>query len=164
MRDISDLWFLCASKILDTVMNFPIQKGVRDCRENNPVTLKVHKLLLILNPAIFINQWICCFCLPFYSIPQLYVSISLLRVEQIPFFCFVIWLLIHVCSIQVYLYGAHVTSWKNDHGEELLFVSNKVLLKFLHGFFGSTKSFSFLWYAAFLAFKFVTLRVMKDIW
>jgi len=28
--------------------------------------------------------------------------------------------------IQVYLYGAHVTSWKNDHGEELLFLSSKV--------------------------------------
>lgn len=28
---------------------------------------------------------------------------------------------------QVYLYGGHVTSWKNDHGEELLFVSSKVL-------------------------------------
>ena len=80
------------------------------------------------------------------------------------FFCFVIWLLILVCSIQVYLYGAHVTSWKNDHGEELLFVSNKVLLKFLHGFFESVESFSFLWYAAFIAFKFVTLCVMKDIW
>nr|AFK40771.1 unknown [Lotus japonicus] len=30
------------------------------------------------------------------------------------------------CSAEVYLYGAHVTSWKNDHGEEeLLFVSSK---------------------------------------
>lgn len=28
--------------------------------------------------------------------------------------------------VQVYLYGGHVTSWKNDHGEELLFLSNKV--------------------------------------
>ncbi|KAK7849076.1 putative glucose-6-phosphate 1-epimerase [Quercus suber] len=28
-------------------------------------------------------------------------------------------------SAEVYLYGAHVTSWKNDHGEELLFVSSK---------------------------------------
>ena len=27
---------------------------------------------------------------------------------------------------QVYLYGGQVTSWKNDHGEELLFVSSKV--------------------------------------
>ncbi|KAI8002816.1 Hydroxymethylglutaryl-CoA synthase [Camellia lanceoleosa] len=26
---------------------------------------------------------------------------------------------------EVYLYGGHVTSWKNDHGEELLFVSSK---------------------------------------
>ncbi|RYR30239.1 hypothetical protein Ahy_B01g055053 [Arachis hypogaea] len=25
----------------------------------------------------------------------------------------------------VYLYGGHVTSWKNDHGEELLFLSSK---------------------------------------
>ncbi|KAI0488746.1 hypothetical protein KFK09_028585 [Dendrobium nobile] len=32
-------------------------------------------------------------------------------------------------SIEVYLYGAHVTSWKNDHGEELLFVSSKALFK-----------------------------------
>ncbi|KAL0904670.1 hypothetical protein M5K25_026800 [Dendrobium thyrsiflorum] len=29
--------------------------------------------------------------------------------------------------LTVYLYGAHVTSWKNDHGEELLFVSSKVM-------------------------------------
>lgn len=28
---------------------------------------------------------------------------------------------------QVYLYGAQVTSWKNEHGEELLFLSSKVL-------------------------------------
>ncbi|CAL5328580.1 unnamed protein product [Camellia sinensis] len=28
-------------------------------------------------------------------------------------------------SLAVYLYGGHVTSWKNDHGEELLFVSSK---------------------------------------
>ncbi|KAL9260620.1 putative glucose-6-phosphate 1-epimerase [Drosera capensis] len=27
-------------------------------------------------------------------------------------------------SAEVYLYGGHVTSWKNDHGEELLFVSS----------------------------------------
>lgn len=31
-----------------------------------------------------------------------------------------------VCDFQVYLYGAHVTSWKNDHAEELLFLSSKV--------------------------------------
>ncbi|KAJ6414564.1 hypothetical protein OIU84_003542 [Salix udensis] len=30
------------------------------------------------------------------------------------------------CSAEVYLFGGHVTSWKNEHGEELLFVSNKV--------------------------------------
>ncbi|KAI8017386.1 hypothetical protein LOK49_LG04G00219 [Camellia lanceoleosa] len=30
---------------------------------------------------------------------------------------------------QVYLYGGHVTSWKNDHGEELLFVSSKAIFK-----------------------------------
>ncbi|THF99991.1 hypothetical protein TEA_017529 [Camellia sinensis var. sinensis] len=29
----------------------------------------------------------------------------------------------------VYLYGGHVTSWKNDHGEELLFVSSKAIFK-----------------------------------
>ncbi|KAG4929658.1 hypothetical protein JHK86_046619 [Glycine max] len=28
-------------------------------------------------------------------------------------------------SAEVYLYGAHVTSWKNDHAEELLFLSSK---------------------------------------
>lgn len=31
-------------------------------------------------------------------------------------------------SAEVYLYGGHVTSWKDEHGEELLFVSNKVIL------------------------------------
>ncbi|KAL6191732.1 hypothetical protein ACLB2K_038122 [Fragaria x ananassa] len=30
---------------------------------------------------------------------------------------------------EVYLYGGHVTSWKNDQGEELLFVSNKAVFK-----------------------------------
>ncbi|KAK9099856.1 hypothetical protein Scep_023286 [Stephania cephalantha] len=29
-----------------------------------------------------------------------------------------------VCKV-IYLYGAHVTSWKNEHGDELLFVSAK---------------------------------------
>lgn len=33
------------------------------------------------------------------------------------------------CSAEVYLYGGHVTSWKNDHGEELLFVSSKAIFK-----------------------------------
>ncbi|KAJ7955809.1 Glucose-6-phosphate 1-epimerase [Quillaja saponaria] len=32
-------------------------------------------------------------------------------------------------SVEVYLYGSHVTSWKNDHGEELLFVSSKAIFK-----------------------------------
>ncbi|KAI3932628.1 hypothetical protein MKW98_012599 [Papaver atlanticum] len=32
-------------------------------------------------------------------------------------------------SAEVYLYGGHVTSWKNDHGEELLFVSSKAQFK-----------------------------------
>ncbi|KAL5699410.1 glucose-6-phosphate 1-epimerase [Ranunculus cassubicifolius] len=32
-------------------------------------------------------------------------------------------------SAEVYLYGAHVTSWKNDHNEELLFVSSKANFK-----------------------------------
>ncbi|KAM7267669.1 hypothetical protein ACFE04_009835 [Oxalis oulophora] len=32
-------------------------------------------------------------------------------------------------SVEVYLYGGHVTSWKNDHGEELLFVSSKSIFK-----------------------------------
>lgn len=32
-------------------------------------------------------------------------------------------------SVEVYLFGAHVTSWKNDYGEELLFVSNKAVFK-----------------------------------
>ncbi|KAJ8634586.1 hypothetical protein MRB53_008853 [Persea americana] len=32
-------------------------------------------------------------------------------------------------SAEVYLYGGQVTSWKNDHGEELLFVSSKATFK-----------------------------------
>ncbi|XP_011012987.1 PREDICTED: putative glucose-6-phosphate 1-epimerase [Populus euphratica] len=32
-------------------------------------------------------------------------------------------------TAEVYLYGAHVTSWKNEHGEELLFVSSKAIFK-----------------------------------
>ncbi|KAK9097400.1 hypothetical protein Sjap_022897 [Stephania japonica] len=32
-------------------------------------------------------------------------------------------------SAEIYLYGAHVTSWKNEHGEELLFVSAKANFK-----------------------------------
>ncbi|KAJ7979432.1 Glucose-6-phosphate 1-epimerase [Quillaja saponaria] len=32
-------------------------------------------------------------------------------------------------SAEVYLYGGHVTSWKNDHGAELLFVSSKAAFK-----------------------------------
>ncbi|RDX60224.1 hypothetical protein CR513_61649, partial [Mucuna pruriens] len=32
-------------------------------------------------------------------------------------------------SAEVYLYGSHVTSWKNDHGEELLFLSSKAIFK-----------------------------------
>ncbi|XP_038707255.1 putative glucose-6-phosphate 1-epimerase [Tripterygium wilfordii] len=31
------------------------------------------------------------------------------------------------CSAEIYLYGGQVTSWKNEYGEELLFVSSKVL-------------------------------------
>ncbi|KAJ9173306.1 hypothetical protein P3X46_016457 [Hevea brasiliensis] len=34
-------------------------------------------------------------------------------------------------SAEVYLYGGQVTSWKNEHGEELLFVSNKATFKHL---------------------------------
>ncbi|KAL5549271.1 hypothetical protein UlMin_004502 [Ulmus minor] len=33
------------------------------------------------------------------------------------------------CSAEVHLYGAQVTSWKNDHGEELLFVSQKAIYR-----------------------------------
>ncbi|KAG8086998.1 hypothetical protein GUJ93_ZPchr0010g7326 [Zizania palustris] len=33
------------------------------------------------------------------------------------------------CSAEVYLYGGQVASWKNDHGEELLFVSTKAIFK-----------------------------------
>ncbi|KAA8535681.1 hypothetical protein F0562_030684 [Nyssa sinensis] len=33
-----------------------------------------------------------------------------------------------MCQV-VYLYGGHVTSWKNEHGEELLFVSSKAIFK-----------------------------------
>ncbi|KAJ0744754.1 putative glucose-6-phosphate 1-epimerase [Helianthus annuus] len=36
---------------------------------------------------------------------------------------------IHGSSVEVYLYGAHVTSWKNEHGEELLFISSKEIFK-----------------------------------
>uniref|UniRef100_A0A0C9S9E8 glucose-6-phosphate 1-epimerase n=1 Tax=Wollemia nobilis TaxID=56998 RepID=A0A0C9S9E8_9CONI len=32
-------------------------------------------------------------------------------------------------SAQVYLFGGHVTSWKNERGEELLFVSGKAIFK-----------------------------------
>ncbi|PWA69894.1 aldose 1-/Glucose-6-phosphate 1-epimerase, Galactose mutarotase-like domain protein [Artemisia annua] len=32
-------------------------------------------------------------------------------------------------SAEVYLYGAHVTSWKNEQGEELLFLSSKAIFK-----------------------------------
>ncbi|KAK7329249.1 hypothetical protein VNO77_23401 [Canavalia gladiata] len=32
-------------------------------------------------------------------------------------------------SAEVYLYGGHMTSWKNDHGEELLFLSSKAIFK-----------------------------------
>lgn len=32
-------------------------------------------------------------------------------------------------SAEIYLYGAHVTSWRNELGEELLFVSNKAMFK-----------------------------------
>ncbi|KAL9224112.1 hypothetical protein vseg_000181 [Gypsophila vaccaria] len=32
-------------------------------------------------------------------------------------------------SAEVYLYGGHVTSWKNDHREELLFLSSKAQFK-----------------------------------
>ncbi|CAL5011348.1 unnamed protein product [Urochloa decumbens] len=33
------------------------------------------------------------------------------------------------CCAEVYLYGGQVTSWKNDNGEELLFLSNKAIFK-----------------------------------
>ncbi|KAJ6829113.1 putative glucose-6-phosphate 1-epimerase [Iris pallida] len=33
------------------------------------------------------------------------------------------------CSVEVYLYGGHVTSWKNNRGEELLFLSSKAIFK-----------------------------------
>ncbi|CAN6458997.1 unnamed protein product [Victoria cruziana] len=32
-------------------------------------------------------------------------------------------------SAEIYLYGGQVTSWKNDHGEELLFTSSKAVFK-----------------------------------
>eukprot|EP00897_Mesotaenium_endlicherianum_P008934 jgi/Mesen1/8069/ME000433S07364 len=35
----------------------------------------------------------------------------------------------HGCSAEVFLHGGHVTSWKNDKGEEHLFVSSKAVLK-----------------------------------
>lgn len=49
-----------------------------------------------------------------------YVGIIIL----IPFPFFLYWF----AQIQVYLYGGQVTSWKNEYGEELLFVSSKVLI------------------------------------
>ncbi|OEL15918.1 putative glucose-6-phosphate 1-epimerase [Dichanthelium oligosanthes] len=33
------------------------------------------------------------------------------------------------CCVEVYLYGGQVTSWKNDNGEELLFLSSKAIFK-----------------------------------
>ncbi|KAI3472428.1 hypothetical protein Pfo_029549 [Paulownia fortunei] len=33
------------------------------------------------------------------------------------------------CSAEVLLYGGQITSWKNEHGEELLFVSSMAMLK-----------------------------------
>ncbi|XP_021889189.1 putative glucose-6-phosphate 1-epimerase [Carica papaya] len=33
------------------------------------------------------------------------------------------------CSAEVYLYGGQVTSWKNEYGEELLFLSSKAIFK-----------------------------------
>ncbi|KAJ3678397.1 hypothetical protein LUZ60_002200 [Juncus effusus] len=33
------------------------------------------------------------------------------------------------CTAEVYLYGAQVTSWKNERGEEYLFMSNKAIFK-----------------------------------
>ncbi|KAF2301647.1 hypothetical protein GH714_028475 [Hevea brasiliensis] len=33
------------------------------------------------------------------------------------------------CSAEIYLYGGQVTSWKNEHREELLFVSSKAIFK-----------------------------------
>ncbi|KVI11826.1 Aldose 1-/Glucose-6-phosphate 1-epimerase [Cynara cardunculus var. scolymus] len=36
---------------------------------------------------------------------------------------------IHGSTVEVYLYGGHVTSWKNEHGEELLFLSSKAIFK-----------------------------------
>ncbi|CAM8937200.1 hypothetical protein QQ045_015018 [Rhodiola kirilowii] len=32
-------------------------------------------------------------------------------------------------SAEIYLHGGHVTSWKNEHGEELLFLSSKAIFK-----------------------------------
>ena len=36
-------------------------------------------------------------------------------------------ILVILIEMQVYLYGGHVTSWKNENGEELLHLSSKVL-------------------------------------
>ncbi|XP_066325657.1 putative glucose-6-phosphate 1-epimerase [Miscanthus floridulus] len=33
------------------------------------------------------------------------------------------------CCAEIYLYGGQVTSWKNDNGEELLFLSSKAIFK-----------------------------------
>lgn len=36
-------------------------------------------------------------------------------------------ILVILIEMQVYLYGGHVTSWKDENGEELLHLSSKVL-------------------------------------
>nr|KAJ0188620.1 hypothetical protein LSAT_V11C900482900 [Lactuca sativa] len=46
-------------------------------------------------------------------------------------------IVVDFASSFVYLYGAHVTSWKNEHGEELLFVSSKEIFKLLKPIRGS---------------------------
>lgn len=49
-------------------------------------------------------------------------------------FRFVSLVLFIIRHLQVYLYGGHVTSWKDKHGEEFLFMSSKVYIAFSGAF------------------------------
>ncbi|RRT72046.1 hypothetical protein B296_00019748 [Ensete ventricosum] len=57
-------------------------------------------------------------------------SSSLVPTNFFPFYNKRSRILCHLLLV-VYLFGGHVTSWRTDHREELLFVSNKVLISCL---------------------------------
>uniref|UniRef100_A0A7I4DWE1 glucose-6-phosphate 1-epimerase n=1 Tax=Physcomitrium patens TaxID=3218 RepID=A0A7I4DWE1_PHYPA len=46
-------------------------------------------------------------------------------------------------TAQIHLYGGHVTSWRNERGEELLFLSSKAIFKPPKAIRGDTKPFTF---------------------